>query len=90
MFGEWSLWSCVRISKTNTYDLAITPIRTQAGGCLTTKRGCSGRLFLRIGRLFLLTFFTFVTFFTTRNFYKLLFTTKRGKVCYFLLLFYCL
>ncbi len=29
----------------------------------------------------------FVTFFTARNFYKLLFTTERGKVCYFLLLF---
>jgi len=25
----------------------------------------------------------FVTFFTARNFYKLLFPTERGKVCYF-------
>jgi len=28
-----------------------------------------------------------VTFFTGRKFCKLLFTTERGKVCYFLLLF---
>ncbi len=29
----------------------------------------------------------FVTFFTSRKFCKLFFTTERGKVCYFLLLF---
>jgi hypothetical protein len=44
--------------------------------------------------LFLLTYFTFlllfVTFFTPRKFYKLLFIPEKGKVCYFLLFFYCL
>jgi hypothetical protein len=39
-----------------TYDLTITPLRTQVGGCLTTKKH-------RSGRLFLLTFFTFCYFF---------------------------
>jgi hypothetical protein len=37
--------------------------------------------------LFLLTYFIFCYFFTSRKFCKLLFTGKRGKVCYFLLLF---
>ncbi len=41
--------------------------------------------------LSLLIYFTFllllVTFFTGRKFCKLLFTSERGKVCYFLLLF---
>jgi hypothetical protein len=40
-------------------------------------------LFSRSGGLFLLIFFTFCYFFTARNFYKLLFIAKRGKVCYF-------
>jgi hypothetical protein len=46
--------------------------------------------FLVVAGCFCWPFSLFVTFFTARNFYKLLFTVERGKVCYFLLLFYCL
>jgi len=56
-----------------------------AGDCLTMKNQCDARLFSHDAWLFLL---ILVTFFTGGKFCKLLFTGFRGKVCYFLLLFY--
>jgi hypothetical protein len=52
---------------------------------------CNARLFECSGKLFFLVFFhfllLFVTFFTTCNFCKLLFTVESGKVSYFNLFF---
>jgi hypothetical protein len=75
-----------------TYDLATTPVRTQAGGCLTTKKGgvVAGYSPVVVGFFcwpFSL-FLTFCYFFTARKFWKLLFTVERGEVCYFLYLFF--
>ncbi len=66
----------------------IWPLRPQGqglGAVWPPKRVRSGGLFFVDFFHFLL---FFVTFFIARNFYKLLFTAKRGKVCYFLLFFF--
>jgi hypothetical protein len=62
-----------------------------AGGCLTTKKGAwCGAVLARCGAFFVDLFhflLLFVTFFTARKFYKLLFTAKTGvkfvTFCYF-------
>jgi hypothetical protein len=66
-----------------------------AGGCLTTKKGAwCGAVLARCGAFFVDLFhflLLFVTFFTARKFYKLLFTAETGvkfvTFCYFFLLF---
>jgi hypothetical protein len=62
-----------------------------AGGCLTARKGAwCGAVLVRCGAVFVDLFhflLLFVTFFTVRNFYKLLFTVKTGvkfvTFCYF-------
>jgi len=71
-----------------TYDLRTTLAVRGAGGCLTTKKGVwCGAVFVDLFHFLIL----FVTFFTARKFYKLLFTTETWvkfiTFCYF---FYCL
>ncbi len=78
-----------------TYDLRTTLAVRGAGGCLTTKKGAwCGAVLARCGAFFVDIFhflLLFVTFFTARKFYKLLFPAKTGvkfvTFCYF---FYCL
>ncbi len=76
------------------YDPGIMGVMLWAVGCLTRKNTVRCRAFLGECRAVFVDLFHFllllVTFFTGRNFCKLLFTSERGKVCYFLLLFYCL
>jgi hypothetical protein len=67
------------IGSAYTYDLGITPVRSQAGGRLTTKKYCNARLFERNARLFFLTFFIFCYF-------LLLFLLLVTFISYFLLL----
>jgi hypothetical protein len=76
------------------YDPGITSVMPWAVGCLTRKNTLRCRAFFAQCRAIFVDLFHFllllVTFFTSRKFCKLLFTTERGKVCYFLLLFYWL
>ncbi len=76
------------------YDPGITSVMPWAVGCLTKKNTKQCRaVFVQCRALFVDLFhflLLFVTFFITCNFCKLLFTVERGKVRYFLLLFYCL
>jgi hypothetical protein len=84
-----------KIIQLYTYDLRTTLTVRGAGGCLIAKKGtwCEAVL-VRCGAVFVDLFhflLLFVTFFTVRNFYKLLFTVETGvkfvTFCYF---FYCL
>jgi hypothetical protein len=70
--------------ETLRYDPGITSVMPLVGGCLTRKntQRCLA-VFVDLFHFLLL----LVTFFTGRKFCKLLFTSERGKVCYFLLLF---
>jgi hypothetical protein len=55
-----------------------------AGGCLTRKKTKECRAVFAQCRAVFVDFFHFLLlFFIVRNFYKLLFTAERGKVCYF-------
>jgi len=71
------------------YNPGIMSIMPVAGGCLTRKKNVAvpGCLSIMLW-LFLLIFFTFCYFLIAHNFCKLLFIIERGKVCYFLLLFF--
>ncbi len=73
----------------------------EAGGCLTTKKGAwCGAVLVRCGAVFVDLFhflLLFVTFFTVRKFYKLLFIAETGvkfvtffTVCNFLKLLFIL
>jgi hypothetical protein len=73
------------------YDSGIPSVMLVAGGCLSRKKGVGCLAVLAQCLAVFVDFFHFLLFliicFTGRKFWKLLFTTERGKVCYFLLLF---
>jgi hypothetical protein len=82
---------CLMGILTLRYDLGITSVMPWDVGCLTRKNTLRCRAFFAQCRAFFVDLFHFllllVIFFIGRKFCKLLFTAKRGKVCYFWLLF---